>query len=160
MGNVINHIQNLISDERGDSEIIDTSIALILIMGLFIAFVVYSNSARVKVIMNFSAKEGARMYAISKSPSEGVIKANSYLYMGGVNSAVVNAVGNSGIHIENNLNVYVPFFNNDSNIKLISEFNFFEEFDPRYYERGSIGDGWLERPFVRTRMYDDDSWFR
>lgn len=149
-----------LKNEKGDSEIIDTAIALILIMALFIAFVVYSNSARIKVVMNYSAKEGARMYAISKSSSEGVMKANNYLHIGGVKTASVNAFGGSGIQIENNLNVRVPFFNSGENLKLVSKFVFFEEFDPMYYEKGKLGEGWLVKPYVKTREYNDDSWIR
>lgn len=150
-------IKNFINDERGDSEIIDTSIALIFIMGLFIAFVVYSNSARTKIVMNYSAKEGARMYAISKDAGEGIDTANSYLDIGGVKSANVSTSGDSGIKIQSDLNVHVPFFNSGDSIKLVSEFVFFEEFDSKYYNKGNLGDGWLKVPFVTTREYKDDS---
>lgn len=151
------YIRRILRDERGSSEIIDTSVALIFIMGLFLAFVVFSTSARTKVIMNYSAKEGARMYAITKDSSEGLNTANNYLNIGGVKTANISVVGDSGINIESDLNIYVPFFNSDTSLKLTSEFIFFEEFDPMYYDKGHLGAGWLSRPLVRSREYKDDS---
>ena len=147
----------LYKDQRGDSELIETSIALIFIFAIFIAFYLYGNAARTKVIMNYSAKEGARMYAITKEASEGVSHANSYLGIGGVRSANVSSVGTSGLKITNDLNVRVPFFNSGENLKLVSEYIFFEEYDPKYYDMGELGEGWYVHPRSRRRSYDDDS---
>lgn len=155
-----NMLYSLYKDQRGDSEIVDTAIALIFILGLFVGFFLYSNAARTKVIMNYSAKEGARAYAISKDASEGRTVARDYLSMGNVNSANVSDFGDSGMKITNSLNVTVPFFNGGDNLSLVSEFEFFEEFDPKYYELGELGEGWIRRPYTRSRQYRDDSTVR
>ena len=150
-------IKKLYLDQRGDSELIDTAIALIFIMGLFVGFFLYSNAAKIKVVMNYATKEGARVYAISKDSTQGIETTNSYLKIGGVSSAIVKTVGDSGMNATNDLNVRVPFFNSGEDLKLVSQFEFFKEFDPKYYLKGSIGSGWLKTPYVKTRAYKDDS---
>lgn len=149
--------KNLYLDQRGDSEIIDTAIALILIMGVFIGFFLFSNASKIKVVMNYATKEGARAYAISKDENKGIDTTNTYLKIGGVNSAVVSSIPDSGIKTINDLNVRVPFFNSGDNLRLTSEFEFFKEYDPKYYLKGELGSGFLKTPYVITREYKDDS---
>ena len=50
----------MLNDESGDSDIIDTAVALVLILGLFLRFL-YSTAAKEKVVMNYSAKEGLEL---------------------------------------------------------------------------------------------------
>lgn len=147
----------LYKDERGDSEIVDTAIGLVMILGIFLGFFLYSSAARTKVVMNYSAKEGSRIYAISKSSSEGEGVAGDYLSIGGVNQANVSSFNDSGIRITNDLHIKVPFYNNGENVALISEYEFFKEFDPKYYSKGEHGKGWLKTPYTRSRLYKDDS---
>lgn len=147
----------LYKDERGDSEIIDTAFGLVMILGIFVGFYLYSSAARTKVVMNYSAKEGSRVYAISKKASEGESVARDYLTIGGVNLAQVSSFGDSGIRITNDLNITVPFFNQGENIALVSEYEFFKEFDPKYYNKGELGKGWLKNPYTKSRLYKDDS---
>jgi len=149
------YLKKLYKDQRGD--LVDTSFGLVMIFGIFIAFFLYSSAARTKVVMNYSAKEGSRMYAISRSASEGEGVARDYLSTGGVKSASVSSFGESGLRITNDLSVKIPFFNNGENLALVSEYEFFKEFDPKYYEMGNMGDGWLKAPYTRSREYKDDS---
>lgn len=156
------NIKKFINDEKGDSEIIDTAIALIFILGVFIGFVIYSNSARERVIMNYSAKEGARAYMINKSESDGINMANNYLNIGGVRGATVST-GENSIKIEKDLGVHVPFFQRGQ-LRLVSEVEFHEELDPLWYQQDIHPDGWENERWRRSgvfteRVYDDDAVF-
>lgn len=153
-------IKKFLKDERGDSQIIDTAIALIFILGLFIGFVIYSNAAREKVIMNYSAKEGARTYMINKSESDGIAMAESYLNIGGIRGSSVST-GDNSIRIEKEIGIHVPFFQKGK-LKLVSEVEFHEELDPLWYQKDIFQDGWYHERWRKssapmTRIYDDDA---
>lgn len=134
------NIKRILKDEKGDSEIIDTAIALIFILGVFIGFVIYSNSARERVVMNYSAKEGARRYMITKDEGEGIGEAYNYLNIGRVRGTTVST-GENSIRIEKDLGIHVPFFQRGQ-LKLVSEVEFHEELDPLWYQQDIYSDGW------------------
>ena len=151
----------MLNDESGDSDIIDTAVALVLILGLFFAFFIYSTAAREKVVMNYSAKEGARAYMISKNVDDGIDTAKDYLRIGGVSKYDNVSEGENSIRIEKRLGIYVPFFQ-ESEVTLVSEVEFHEELDPSWYQRDQFSDGWRyerwRKGSVRSkRKYEDDA---
>lgn len=153
-------IKKILKNEKGDSEIIDTAVALIFILGIFIGFVIYSNSARERVVMNYSAKEGARTYMINKSETDGINMAKGYLSIGNVKGANVST-GENSIKIEKDLGIHVPFFQK-AQLKLVSEVEFHKELDPLWYQKDIHPDGWYhERWRKKTapteRIYLDDA---
>ena len=157
MKRILNFLIKFYKDERGDSELVETSVALVFIFAIFIGFFLYSNAARTKVVMNYSAKEGSRAYAITKDENDGIDTALTYLSMGNVKNAHINSFGDSGIKISKDLNVSVPFHIERDNINLYSEFEFFKEFDTLYYNKGDMALGYLKRPYRMTREYRNDS---
>lgn len=156
----MNIIRKFLEEEKGNSEIIETSIALIFIFMVFIAFFIYSTSAREKVVMNYASKEGARAYMLSKDTSYGMDMARTYLNIGGVNNTNVST-GDNSIRVVKDLNIFIPFYRSES-IKLVSEFEFHEELDPFWYQKDIYQDGWYYERWrkstgITERNYDDDA---
>ncbi len=125
-------IKKFVSNEKGSSTIIETAVAVPVILGLFMGLVFYANAMRYKVVMNMAAKEGARYYQATKDNGKAVGKAYEELGLGHV-SANAKVTG-GGIEITKPYGFYIPFFDKHM-LNLKSKHDFFEELDHRYYKQ-------------------------
>lgn len=129
-----NLTKQFLKEEKGNA-IIQTAVVLPMVLGLFMGLVFYTNAMRYKLVMNMAAKEGARMYQISKGDSsKAMSKAYEELSIGHVGGASVGIIPN-GIQVTKPYGFYIPFYDKHL-LNLRSEHEFFEELDKRYYKTG------------------------
>lgn len=75
-------------DKKG-SAIIETAIMLIVIMALTIGYLYFIQAIRINTVLQVAAREGARTYAITDSPSKARAKAEEELRIGGIDPKYV-----------------------------------------------------------------------
>jgi len=135
---MLKKIKALIDNDKG-TVIIEVSMAMIIIMGLFIGYVMYTNAMRYQLVMSMAAKEGARTYMaaykkysdISRAVEEAKDKAESELIIGGVPGATVK-VEDKEVTITKPYGFYIPATNSYL-LNLEAGAQFHEEVELEYY---------------------------
>lgn len=104
---MVESVKRMLKDKRGNA-IIETSVMLPLLLGLFMGLVFFTNSFRYKIIANMAAKEGARAYEINLgNASRAISKAEEELALGGVKGASISVV-NGGVEVVKPYGFHVP----------------------------------------------------
>ncbi len=125
-------IKKLLKEEKG-SAIIEVSIALPILLGLFMGLVFYTNAMRYKLVIDMAAKEGARTYQVTHGNiSKAKTRAYEELTLGNVGGASVETIPN-GVRITKPYGFYIPMFGRYL-LDLKSEHQFHKELDHRYYK--------------------------
>ena len=81
--------RNLLKDGRG-SVIIETSLAIVLIMLVFLSGIYFLDAYRTKIVMEMAVKEGARQFQVSHDTSN----TNKELALGNVTGVTVSTYSN------------------------------------------------------------------
>lgn len=133
------HIKYLFMNNNG-SMVVEVSIAIMIVLGLFIGFIAYTNAMRYQLVMSMAAREGARTYMITykkygdidRSRNEARERAEEELIIGGVPGAVVS-FSDKEVRITINYGFTIPF--SDNNVLSLSagaEFHEEEKLDFYY----------------------------
>lgn len=127
-------IKKLIKDEKGNA-IIETAVAIPMLLGLFMGLVFFTNSMRYKMVISMAAKEGAREYQVTMEDSQKSInKTHQELSLGGVSGAIVT-IEDDGVKVVKPYGFYIPLSGKYLlNIKTHHVFK--EEIVERYYNKG------------------------
>ena len=127
-------IKKFFKDEKG-SAIIETFVALPMLLGLFMGLVFFTNAMRYKLVVNMSAKEGAREYQVTmKNSQKAIEKTHKELTLGGVVGANVT-VEDDGIKVVKPYGFYIPM-SNKYLLNIKAHHIFTEEITERYYNKG------------------------
>lgn len=94
--------RKLLKDDKG-SVIIETSLAIVLIMLVFLCGICFLDAYRTKIVMEMAVKEGARQYQVSQDTSN----TNKELELGNISGVNVSTNGNR-IVVEKNLKIHMP----------------------------------------------------
>jgi len=94
--------RKLLKDDRG-SVIIETSLAIVIIMAVFLSGIYFLTAYRTKIIMEMAVKEGARQYQVSHDTSN----TTKELALGNISGVHVSISGNS-ILATKKLNITMP----------------------------------------------------
>lgn len=125
--------KRILKNNKG-SAIIETAIALPIVLGLFMGLFFFTNAVRYKLVMNMAAKEGARMYQISSgNATKAKNKAEEELALGRVDGASVSIITN-GVKISKSYGFHIPLFGSQEP-SMKSEHEFFEELEARHYKK-------------------------
>jgi len=118
----------LLDDEKG-SVIVETPMAIVLIMCLFLGGIYFFSAYRSKIVMEMAAKEGSRQYQVTHNIS------NTYkeLEIGNVSGASVTTTG-SGVLITKKLAITMPIVGNYQ-FNLKASANFRKENKVLYYNK-------------------------
>lgn len=126
-------IKKFFEDEKGNV-LVESAIAIPIILGLFMGFIFFANAYRYKIVMSQAAKEGARMYQLSMGDIQETEKyANKELSIGRVSAKV--SINGGKVTVEKPLAIKIPLFGGHL-IKLKSEHEFKEELEKRHYNTG------------------------
>lgn len=124
-------IKKFIHDNRG-AALIETAIAIQILLALFFAFFYFSFAMRYHLVMSMASKEGARTYKITKKADEAIDKAHEELALGGVGDATVT-ITSDGVEVIKPYGFYVPFAKSYLlNLKTYAEFQ--DEIDLVYFD--------------------------
>ena len=105
-------IVRFLKDERGSSTLIELAVILPVMIMLFYGFTVFTNILSIDIAIKTAAREGAREYALSGSPSEGKDRALEELLSSGVNGATITSFTEGdarGITVSKKIGVNIPF---------------------------------------------------
>ena len=125
-------IKKLLQDEKG-SAIIETAIAIPIILGLFFGLVLFANAYRYQIVMDMAARAGAREYQITRhNYTQAVNKAQRELALGGVQATV--KIYDDRVIVTKPYGFYIPA--TDSYLlNLKSEFEFKREVQAKHYNQ-------------------------
>lgn len=128
-------IKKLIRDEKGNA-IIETAVAIPMLLGLFMGLVFFTNAMRYKLVINMAAKEGARTYQVTMGNRIKTInKTNEELTLGRVEGASVDIDVFGTVKVVKPYGFYIPLYDKHLlNIK--GEHLFMDEIEERYYQQG------------------------
>lgn len=132
--------KQFIKNDKGNA-IIETPLAIILIMTVFLGGVYFLTAYRDKIVMEMATKEGSRQYQITHSTSY----AYQELQIGNVSNATVTASGN-GVIITKNINITMPIVGNYL-FGLKTSANYHTENQKLYYGKGSDSLGYTGNPY-------------
>lgn len=109
--------RKLLKDDRG-SVIIETSLAIVLIMVVFLGGIYFLDAYRTQIVMEMAVKEGARQYQVSHDISN----TNKELALGNVTGVTVSIYTNR-IWAMKNTHITMPIVGNYLfNLKASAEF--------------------------------------
>lgn len=125
-------LTRILSDEGG-YVLIESSLAFLILMGIFMGMIFYTVAYREATVLNFAVKEGARAYQVSGG-SIALTKAaiNRELRAGLMTGNINLQVTGEGIRATKNTGFRIPFLNRTI-IRLQATHKFHTELEPRYY---------------------------
>jgi hypothetical protein len=135
-------IRKIYKDEKG-SAVIESSMAIVLIMAVFLAGIYFLTAYRDKIVMEMAAKEGSRQYQIKHDTSYAIKE----LEIGGVKNATVSA-SESGVSITKNIKITMPIVGNHL-FALKANADFHTENKIFYFEKDSSSVGYTGNPYKR-----------
>lgn len=124
-------IKKFIKDEKGNV-LIETSVAIPMLMGLFMGLVFFTNAMRYQLVISMAAKEGAREYQVSGgNDSMAINRTQQELSLGYVSDADVSIEGKT-VKVVKPYGFYVPLSNRYL-LNIQSSYEFRTEINQRYY---------------------------
>lgn len=125
-------IKKFLKDEKGASELVETIVALQIVLMLAFGMIYFISAAREDVIMESAARTGAREYGITGSKNDAIAKTHEELKRGRVSANIF--FSGDAIVVTKTRKFRVPFARTYT-LAMQKKSQFHEEADSWYYDK-------------------------